>query len=238
MQFGKKRKGYHLPEPTGQPFAPAQRLSPDRVARMLELAAWKDPTAGARRAEALDRAVQILERAAACTDMAVERLGEALDAMVQGQTSTSFVMRGLLSARVEELLDSLERIAIMARDGSVNLLDGGKGGLEIEIESEGFRYALNPINIRRGPAGLHIPVLMAAFEDEVEAAAMIHATRAAMEKVGRFAARLSEDATILASLVRTMRGARETAEAAAALGRETLLDAGPPPVADPAGPAA
>ncbi|NJR20563.1 MAG: hypothetical protein HC777_03295 [Hyphomonadaceae bacterium] len=137
-----------------------------------------------RKSDDILKAIRTLERTAACVDLASERLSDAADALAQGKSTREAMMRGLLTARFEELLDSLERVAIMAQDGGINLLAGASdhGGsadnsyapaqrhnsLSLNIGATGFRYVLSPIDIRRDKSGLNIPCLESGFDDEAE----------------------------------------------------------------------
>jgi hypothetical protein len=186
--------------------------------RALDHAAWRDPSIDRRRSDDVLKGVRTLERTAACVDLAQERLSEAADTLSQGKASREQVMRGLLTARLEELLDSLERVAIMAQDGTVNLLAGigqplaqqvskyaptrFQNSLAIDIGSAGFSYVLSPIDIRRGPSGLDIPVLESGFEDDHETYCVETALIKAQAKLAQFGARLSHDAAMLVAIAK------------------------------------
>jgi flagellin-like hook-associated protein FlgL len=181
--------------------------------RALDHAAWRDPGAEKRRTDDVLKAVHTLERTAACVDLALERINEARDTLAQGKATREQVMRGLLTARLEELLDSLERIAIMAQDGGVNLLAGNgepvatspskfspmrfQNSLSVDIGTAGFRYVLTPIDIRRGGGALDIPVLESGFEDDRETYEVETALIRASTKLAQFGDRLSHDAAML-----------------------------------------
>ena len=184
--------------------------------RALSHAAWRDPSLENRKNDDIRNAVRTLERTAACVDLALERLSEASETLTLGQASNEQVMRGLLTARFEELLDSLERVAILAQDGYVNLLAGGNdiangsaptspvpqhyNGLSLDIGAAGFSYVLTPIDIRRGPTGLDIPVLEQGFNDDSETYIVETALLRAQAKLTQFGARLSHDAIMLVTL--------------------------------------
>jgi hypothetical protein len=196
------------------PDTPVMDISAMR--RALNHAAWRDPSADKRRGDTILKAVQTLERTAACVDLALERLTEARDTLEQGKATREQVMRGLLTARLEELLDSLERVAVMAQDGSVNLLAGigqplaqqvsrfapvrTQNSLSVDIGTAGFSYVLTPIDIRRGPSGLDIPVLEGGFEDDHESYQVETALIRAATKLTQFGDRLSHDAAMLVRL--------------------------------------
>lgn len=186
--------------------------------RALDHAAWRDPFADRRRNDDVLKGVRVLERTAACVDLAGERLSEAAETLTQGKSSREAVMRGLLTARFEELLDSLERIAIMAQDGQVNLLAGigepvvnqvsryavprFQNSLTIEDGVSGFSYVLTPIDIRRGVSGLNIHVLEAGFEDDEETYIVETALIRAQAKLSQFGDRLAHDAAMLVSIAK------------------------------------
>jgi hypothetical protein len=184
--------------------------------RALNHAAWRDPSVERRRSNEVRAAIRTLERTAACVDLAQERLNEAAETLMLGQSAPEQVMRGLLTARFEELLDSLERVAILAQDGYVNLL-GGTGdastspttryrvgqqqnGLSLDIGTAGFSYVLTPIDIRRGPSGLDVPVLENGFADAAETYEVETAVIRAQKKLAQFGERLSHDATMLVKI--------------------------------------
>jgi hypothetical protein len=199
------------------PETPAMDVSAMR--RALDHAAWRDPSAERRKSDDVLKGVRTLERTAACVDLAQERLSEAAETLLQGKSSREVVMRGLLTARFEELLDSLERVAIMAQDGQVNLLAGigqpvttqvskyaplrFQNSLSIDIGSAGFRYVLTPIDIRRGRGGLDIPVLEHGFEDDGETYLVETALIRAQAKLTQFGSRLSHDAAMLVSIAQS-----------------------------------
>jgi hypothetical protein len=196
--------------------------------RALNHAAWRDPSAGKRRSDDVLKAVHTLERTAACVDLALERINEARDTLSQGKTTREQVMRGLLTARLEELLDSLERVAIMAQDGGVNLLAGNgeaianpvsrfapvrvRNSLSVDIGTAGFSYVLSPIDIRRGVGALDIPVLESGFEDDRETYQVETALIRASTKLTQFGERLSHDAAMLVRIAQDQAGP-EIAEA-------------------------
>jgi hypothetical protein len=199
------------------PETPAMDVSAMR--RALDHAAWRDPTAEQRKSNDVFKGVRTLERTAACVDLAQERLGEAAETLAQGKATREQVMRGLLTARFEELLDSLERVAIMAQDGQVNLLAGigaplanqvskyaplrFQNSLTVDIGSAGFSYVLSPIDIRRGRGGLDIPVLESGFEDDSEIYVVETALIRAQAKLAQFGDRLSHDAAMLVSIAQS-----------------------------------
>jgi hypothetical protein len=196
------------------PETPVMDVSAMR--RALDHAAWRDPSAERRRNDDVQKGVRTLERTAACVDLAQERLTEAAETLAQGKATREQMMRGLLTARFEELLDSLERVAIMAQDGQVNLLGGigqpsavqtsryapprFQNSLNVDIGSAGFSYVLTPIDIRRGPEGLAIPVLESGFEDDGEIYHVETALIRAKAKLAQFGARLSHDASMLVTI--------------------------------------
>jgi hypothetical protein len=212
------------------PETPAIDVSAMR--RALTHAAWRDPSYEKRKSEDVLKAVRTLERTAACVDLAAERLADALDALAQGKTTTDPIMRGLLTSRFEELLDSLERIAIMAQDGAINLLAGVgdisgsassgfavqrmHNSLSLDIGATGFRYVLPPINVTRGKQGLNIPGFESAFEDEAETYRLETAVLQAQTKLLQFGARLAQDAVMLVSIAK----ANEAANGEAADGED------------------
>jgi hypothetical protein len=232
MLFGRNNR--RRPEPVARPvLTPADKargliatangpetpvMDVAAMRKALTHAAWRDPWVERRKGDIIRGAVRTLERTAACVDLAAERLGEAYDTLVQGKATHDQTMRGLLTARFEELLDSLERVIILAQDGNINLLSGvphGFGqtqptsrltmpanGLSLEIGSAGFSYVLTPIDIRRGPSGLRINVLEHGFEDSEETYAIETALINAQAKISQFAARLSQDATMLVRIAR------------------------------------
>lgn len=191
--------------------------------KALTHAAWRDPSVERRKGDVIRAAVRTLERTAACVDLAIERLGEASETLVQGQVTREQMMRGLLTARFEELLDSLERVVILAQDGEVNLLSGIKSGYEqpnlavrgaaptnslsLDIGSAGFSYVLSPIDIRRGLTGLAIGVLEHCFDDEEETYRIETALIKAQSRLTQFADRLSHDATMLVRIARDFEAA-------------------------------
>ncbi len=196
------------------PDTPVMDVSAMR--RALNHAAWRDPSSERRRNDEVRAAIRTLERTAACVDLAQERLNEAAETLQLGQGSSEQVMRGLLTARFEELLDSLERIAILAQDGYVNLL-GGQGengpvqtakyrvaqqenGLTLDIGTAGFSYVLTPIDIRRGPSGLDIAVLESGFDDAAETYEVETAVLRAQKRLLQFGERLSHDAVMLVKI--------------------------------------
>jgi hypothetical protein len=237
MLFGNRarRPAQPVARPVSTPADKARGLSdiangPDTpiidvsaMKRALNHAAWRDPSLDRRRSEDVLKGVRTLERTAACVDLAQERLSEAAETLTQGKTSREQVMRGLLTARFEELLDSLERVAIMAQDGQVNLLAGigqplanqvsryaptrFQNSLSIDIGSAGFSYVLGPIDIRRGASGLDIPVLESGFEDDHETYCVETALIRAQAKLAQFGSRLSHDAAMLVAIAKEKAGA-------------------------------
>ncbi len=208
--------------------------------KALSHAAWRDPWVERRKTDIIANAVGTLERTAACVDLAVERLAEANETLLQGKAATDRVMRGLLTARFEELLDSLERIIVLAQDGSVNLLAGvpsGVGqisgarrtilpcnGLSLDIGSAGFSYVLTPIDIDRGLSGLAIGVLQNGFEDDEETYAIETALIKAQAKLAQFASRLSHDATMLVRIARDNESAKALHEASQPISPPANID--------------
>jgi hypothetical protein len=184
--------------------------------RALNHAAWRDPSLDRRKNDEVRAAIRTLERTAACVDLAQERLNEAAETLMLGQSSPERVMRGLLTARFEELLDSLERVAILAQDGYVNLLGGAgdaphqqttkfrvaeqQNGLSLDIGTAGFSYVLTPIDIRRRQTGLDIPVLESGFDDAAETYGVETAVLRAQKRLAQFGERLSHDAVMLVKI--------------------------------------
>lgn len=230
MLFGKRSKRPHAPVArpvitpadnarglicaTNGPDTPAMDVS--AMKRALNHAAWRDPWVERRKADEINAAIRTLERTAACVDLAQERLAEATETLVLGRSSPEQVMRGLLTARLEELLDSLARVAALAQDGYVNLL-GGVGealagqttryrvaqdgnGLSLDIGTAGFSYVLTPIDIRRGRGGLDIPVLEHGFEDSDEIYEVETALLKAQQRLAKFGQRLSHDAIMFVKI--------------------------------------
>lgn len=198
------------------PETPAMDIS--AMKRALNHAAWRDPSFERRKAEEITAAIRTLERTAACVDLAQERLTEAAETLQLGRASPEQMMRGLLTARLEELLDSLQRVAALAKDGYVNLL-GGSGqalagqttpyrvaqdgnGLSLDIGTAGFSYVLTPIDIRRGRGGLEIPVLEHGFEDGDEIYAVETALLKAQQRLTKFGERLSHDAIMFVKIAK------------------------------------
>jgi hypothetical protein len=172
-----------------------------RLRRALDHAAWRDPSVQVRRHEEIRRGLAVMERTAACVDMAIERLDEVAGAIVQGSASTSPLMRGLLATRIDEVLDSLERISVLAGEGNVNLLDGGTRALRVRLETGELSYVLHPMSLTRGARGLAIPSCDSAFDDEAETAAIADGVGRARQRLQQFANRLSHDAATLLRLL-------------------------------------
>jgi hypothetical protein len=124
--------------------------------------------------------------------------------LAKGREAASPVMRGLLATRIEEVLDSLERVVSLAQDGEINLLACDAQGLNLALEHGGFRYALNPVDARRGPKGLDIPPLSRAFANPEETDAVARAVHRAQHRMRQFCERLSHDAGMLAGLMRAL----------------------------------
>jgi hypothetical protein len=236
MLFGNKARRPQQPvaRPISTPADKARGIAPiangpdtpvidvSAMKRALNHAAWRDPSIDRRRSDDVLKGVRTLERTAACVDLAQERLTEAAETLAQGKTSREQVMRGLLTARFEELLDSLERVAIMAQDGPINLLAGigqpmanqvsryapprFQNSLNIDLGSAGFSYVLTPIDIRRGPSGLDIPVLESGFEDDHEIYCVETALIRAQAKLTQFGGRLSHDAAMLVAIAKEKAG--------------------------------
>jgi hypothetical protein len=232
MLFGKRTR--RAPEPIARRVATAPDAQrgvrdiangPDTpvmdvaaMRRALDHAAWRDTSVQRRKNDDAIKAVRTLERTAACVDLAGERLAEAAETLSQGKSSRDQVMRGLLTARFEALLDSLERVAIMAQDGNVNLLAGignplanqssryaplrHENSLSLDIGTAGFSYVLTPIDIRRGTQGLAIPVLESGFESDAETYEIETALLRAQTKLAQFSARLSHDAAMLITIAK------------------------------------
>ncbi len=203
---GGLKKG-RLSEPRANgPETPIMEVA--AMKRALLHAAWRDPSHERKKNIEVHAAVRTIETTAAYVDQAIERLREVQDAMQAGQNTSQQLMRGLLAARVEELLDSLNRLAKMpsaqmASENEVNLLIRESDGLFIDFGHEGFRYVLPPIDIRRGPEGLNIPFLHNGFEDASENFRVEAAVKIAEARLAQFAARLSHDASMLVTMAKS-----------------------------------
>jgi hypothetical protein len=220
MLFGKKNKKPRGAVPdvdpsTNGPNTPAIDVA--AMKRALTHSAWRDPNIGVKRDDILREAVAVLEHTAACADSALERLEEASQTLDQGRATRTQVMRGLLTARLEEVLDSLERLAKLAGRGGVNLLDSSSKALTVDFGTGGFRYALNPIDIRRDKTGLDIPTLISGFEDDAETDAVAAALKRGQRRVSLFADRLFYDATMLINLMKAEEQHHEAMNAAKAI---------------------
>jgi hypothetical protein len=185
-----------------------------------------------RRDSELRAALAVLERTAACTDLAIERLDEAASSVEAGRQSASPVMRGLLATRTDELLDSLERITLLAGEGGINLLDGGLQGLKVKVETGGLNYALAPICLRRDGRGFNIPVCDTAFEDAAESEAIARAIERARVRLAQFANRLAHDAASLSALIGKPPGPVSDKAAADGAGIERPADVVGPDTSD------
>lgn len=188
------------PRPNG-PDTPL--MEPAALSRALRHAAWRDPRAERKKFTEVYSAVRTLERTAAYVDQALERLSEVAEALRIGQTTEHDLMRGLQAARIEELLDSLERLSKMAANGGLNLLNGESESLYLDFGHEAFRYVLPPFDLRRGPKGLNIPQMKDGFDNSSEIQAISQAVALAQVRVGQFAARLSHDAGMLVRMAKT-----------------------------------
>ncbi|MFM1975781.1 MAG: hypothetical protein RL145_627 [Pseudomonadota bacterium] len=188
------------PRPNG-PDTPL--MEPSALSRALKHAAWRDPRAERKKFTEVYSAVRTLERTAAYVDQALERLAEVSEALRIGQTTEHDLMRGLQAARIEELLDSLDRLSKMAAEGGLNLLNSESDSLYLDFGHEAFRYVLPPFDLRRGPKGLNIPQIKDGFENSSEIAKVSQAVTLAQVRVGQFAARLSHDAGMLVRMAKT-----------------------------------
>jgi hypothetical protein len=190
----------------------------DAMRRALTHAAWRDPSVERRKNDEVRAAIRTLERTAACVDLAQERIAESIETLTMGQKASEQVMRGLLTARLEELLDSLERVAILALDGHVNLLSGAaehQSGLSLDIGTAGFSYVLSPINIHRGRLGLDIRVLESGFDDDNETFEVETALLKAQKRLAQFGERLSHDAIMLVKIAQANDAETEALNASA-----------------------
>jgi len=192
ISFGKKREEAPIPAPV---------VSAAAVERALRHAAFRDPNARDHRKQVLRSAVRGLEAAAAGVDAALERLNEARSVVERSVTSNSDLMRGLLAGRYEELLDGLAGVAALAGDAGVNLIAGGSYGIYVDLDDGAFKYLLNPIDVRRGPHGLDLPVLTSAFEDDDETAHAAMCLQKAEARLQQFGKRLAHDAVMLAGVI-------------------------------------
>ena len=193
------------PRPAGpRPNGPDTPLmEPAALNRALRHAAWRDPRVERKKFTEVYSAVRTLERTAAYVDQALERLAEVAEALRIGQSTEHDLMRGLQAARVEEVLDSLDRLTKMAADGHLNLLHGESDSLYLDFGHEAFRYVLPPFDLRRGPKGLDIPHLKDGFENSSDVQAVSQAVKLAHVRVSQFAARLSHDAGMLVRMAKT-----------------------------------
>ncbi len=204
---------WRLTSQTNGPQTPV--IAVEAMQRALDHAAWRDPSMERRKNDEVRAVIRTLERTAACVDIVLERLSEAAATLTAGQAATDQVMRGLLTARFEELLDSLERVAKMAQDGPINLLgavtpstgpaallniSNHQNRLSLEIGSAGFSYMLSPIDIRRGRTGLDIPVLENGFDQDGETYEVETALLRAQQRLTNFSDRLSQDALMLVKI--------------------------------------
>jgi hypothetical protein len=178
-------------------------MEPAALTRALRHAAWRDPRAERKKFTEVYGAVRTLERTAAYVDQALERLVEVAEALRIGQTTEHDLMRGLQAARIEELLDSLDRLSKMAADGSLNLLNGDSDSLYLDFGHEAFRYVLPPFDLRRGPKGLNIAQLKGGFDNNSEVQTISQAVALAQVRISQFAARLSHDAGMLVRMAKT-----------------------------------
>jgi hypothetical protein len=204
---------WRLTSLTNGPQTPV--IAIEAMRRALSHAAWRDPSVERRKNDEVRAVIRTLERTAACVDIVLERLSEAATTLTAGKATTDQVMRGLLTARFDELLDSLERVAKLAQDGPINLLgavtpstgptarlnvSSSQNRLSLEIGSAGFIYILNPIDIRRGRTGLAIPVLESGFDNNDETYEVETALLRAQQRLTNFSDRLSQDALMLVKI--------------------------------------
>lgn len=196
-------------EPSPRPIGPRPNgpdtpsMEPAALDRALRHAAWRDPRTERKKFIEVYGAVRILESTAAYVDQALERLAEVAEALRIGQTTEHDLMRGLQAARIEELLDSLERLSKMAASGGLNLLHGESDSLYLDFGHEAFRYVLPPFDLRRGPKGLNIPQMKDGFDNRSEIQTISQAVSLAQVRVSQFAARLSHDAGMLVRMAKT-----------------------------------
>jgi hypothetical protein len=207
----------------------SQALDAGRIAAVAAGARWRSPGADLRREVELERAVLVLERTAACVDLALERLAEVVVSLEIGQREQTYLMRGLMTGRIEDLLESLEAVVTMAAHDGVNLLGPGDAAFKVRLEARDFNYTLAPVCVLRGRQGLDIAPLQSAFEDAEEARRMAHAVDRAIRRLRLFAGRLTADADVIIALVQDHRNKRTMleAEAAARLAALAALKAGP-----------
>lgn len=197
------------PEPRPRPLGPRPNgpdtplMEPSALSRALRHAAWRDPRAERKKFTEVYSAVRTLERTAAYVDQALERLAEVAEALRIGQTTEHDLMRGLQAARIEELLDSLDRLSKMAAEGGLNLLNSESDSLYLDFGHEAFRYVLPPFDLRRGAKGLNIPEIKDGFENSSEIQKVSQAVTLAQVRIGQFAARLSHDAGMLVRMAKT-----------------------------------
>jgi hypothetical protein len=178
-------------------------MEPAALTRALRHAAWRDPRGERKKFTEVYAAVRTLERTAAYVDQALERLAEVAEALRIGQSTEHDLMRGLQAARIEELLDSLDRLSKMAAEGGLNLLNGESDSLYLDFGHEAFRYVLPPFDLRRGTKGLNIPQIKDGFENSSEIQSISHSVSLAQVRVVQFAARLSHDAAMLVRMAKT-----------------------------------
>jgi hypothetical protein len=178
-------------------------MEPSALSRALRHAAWRDPRGERKKFTEVYAAVRTLERTAAYVDQALERLAEVAEALRIGQSTEHDLMRGLQAARIEELLDSLDRLSKMAAEGGLNLLNSESDSLYLDFGHEAFRYVLPPFDLRRGPKGLNIPQMKDGFENSSEIQSISQSVALAQVRVAQFAARLSHDAGMLVRMAKT-----------------------------------
>ncbi len=196
-------------EPSPRPIGPRPNgpdtplMEPSALTRALRHAAWRDPRGERKKFTEVYAAVRTLERTAAYVDQALERLAEVAEALRIGQSTEHDLLRGLQAARIEELLDSLDRLSKMAAEGGLNLLNGESDSLYLDFGHEAFRYVLPPFDLRRGPKGLNIPQMKDGFENSSEIQSISQSVALAQVRVAQFAARLSHDAGMLVRMAKT-----------------------------------
>jgi hypothetical protein len=176
-----------------------------RVATVIASTRWRRPGCDKRREQELERALLILERTAACTDLALERLAEVSASLEIGQRERTYLMRGLMMARIEEVLESLVDLAKMAAHDGVNLLGTNTSGLKVSLEAGDFNYSLAPVCIHRDRTGLNIPLMTGAFEDGEETGRVVASVARGQRRLQAFAARLSGDADVIIGLLQRLR---------------------------------
>jgi hypothetical protein len=205
----------------------SEAMDSRRIAAVAASARWRSPGADLRREVELERAILVLERTAACVDLALERLAEVAASLQIGRREQTYLMRGLMTGRIEDLLEGLEGVVAMAAHDGTNLLGPGNVPFKVRLDAGDFNYTLAPICILRDRRGLDIAPLQSAFEDDAEALRMAAAVDRAIRRLTLFAGRLASDADVIITLVtdfRTKREALAKEAAEQALAVEALKD--------------